>query len=116
MWQTKKLRSKFASAVFDGRHIFGLDEGILVCLDAASGDRVWKQGRYNHGQILLAGDHIIVQSEDGYVAQVAANATQFRELARVQALNQRTWTHPVVIDDLLLTRNDREVVCYRLFK
>ncbi len=116
VWQTKKLRSKFASAVFDGRHIFGLDEGILVCLDAASGDRVWKQGRYNHGQILLAGDHIIVQSEDGYVAQVAANATQFRELARVQALNQRTWTHPVVIDDLLLTRNDREVVCYRLFK
>lgn len=114
VWQNKKLRSKFASAVFDGKSVFGLDEGILVCLDARTGERHWKNGRYRHGQILLAGEYLIVQSEEGYIAQVAATTDEFREYARIEALDRRTWTHPVVTDNYLLTRNDREMVCYAL--
>jgi len=114
VWQNRNLRSKFASAVFDGRHIYGLDEGILVCLDAATGERTWKSGRYQHGQLLLVGDKLIVQAEDGSIAQVVASSEGFVELARINALSRRTWTHPVIVGKFLLTRNDREIVCFHL--
>jgi len=114
VWKTKNLKSKFSSAVFDGENIFGLDLGILVCLDAKTGKRLWKNGRYAHGQFIMAGDFLIVQAERGFVAQVLAAADNFKEAARVPALTHRTWTHPAMAKDVLLIRNDREMAAFRL--
>ena len=114
VWSNRNLKSKFASAVYDGRHIYGLDEGILVCLDAETGQRLWKNGRYYHGQIVLSGEFLVVQAENGYIAQVHADSKRFVEAGRVDALDRRTWTHPVVTAGFLLTRNDRQIACYRV--
>ena len=43
-WSTPRLKPKFNDFVIRGRHIFGLDEGILVCIDALTGERLWKGG------------------------------------------------------------------------
>lgn len=114
VWQNKNLKSKFSSAVFDGEHIFGLDLGILVCLDPETGKRTWKNGRYAHGQFIQVGDFLIVQSEKGFVAQVVASPERFEETGRIPGLRHRTWTHPVIADGVLLIRNDREMAAYRL--
>ena len=34
--------------------------------------------------------------------------------ARIQALEGKTWNHPVLVDDLLFLRNSQEAACYRL--
>jgi outer membrane protein assembly factor BamB len=91
-----------------------LDDGILACLDLATGDRKWKDGRYGHGQVLLADDVLLVQTEPGPVALVEANPSEYRELARLGALSSKTWNTPALAGDLLLVRNDQEAVCYRL--
>ena len=114
VWENQNLKSKFSSAIFNGSHIFGLDLGVLVCLDPTSGNRVWKNGRYAHGQFIKVGDYLVVQSEKGFVAQVVASAHEFSEMGRIKALRYRTWTHPVVADGVLLVRNDREMAAYRL--
>ncbi len=36
------------------------------------------------------------------------------ELARIQALEGRTWNHPVVVGDRLYIRNAQETACCRL--
>ena len=36
--------------------VYGLDEGILAAMDAQTGQKKWKGGRYGFGQLLLAGD------------------------------------------------------------
>ena len=55
--------------VLDG-HAYGLDEGILVCLNLETGRRRWRRGRYGNGQLLLVGDLIVVQCEKWHVALV----------------------------------------------
>ncbi len=114
IWTNKNLKSKFASAVFDGEFIYGLDEGILVCLDPETGSRMWKNGRYGHGQLIVSGNYLVVQSEKGFLALVERTPDEFREVARVPALKERTWVHPVVAGKFLLTRSDRNVVCFAL--
>jgi outer membrane protein assembly factor BamB len=57
-----------ARSVFHDGYIYGLDEAILACLDAATGEQKWKGGRYGYGQVLLAGDHLVVLAENGDVA------------------------------------------------
>ena len=36
-------------------HVYGLSDGIMECVNVASGKRVWKKGRYGQGQILGVG-------------------------------------------------------------
>ena len=114
IWQTKRLKSKFSSIVVAKDHAFGLDEGILTCIDLESGRRVWKRGRYGHGQLIQFGDCLIVQTESGDCVVVEINTKEFVEVRRFRALTDRTWNHPVVSGQYLLTRNDREAVCFEL--
>jgi outer membrane protein assembly factor BamB len=100
--------------VFHNGHIYGLDDGILECVDPLTCKRIWKDGRYQHGQVLLAGDLLIVQMENGQVALVEAAPAGWRELGRFTALSGKTWNNPALAGRYLLVRNDHEAACYEL--
>ena len=115
IWETRRLKAKFTNVVYRDGYIYGLDDGILVCLDIADGQRKWKRGRYGHGQIILVDDLLLVQAEAGDVVLVEANPNSVgKEVARFPALKGRTWNNPALAGAYLLVRNDREAACYEL--
>jgi outer membrane protein assembly factor BamB len=114
LWRTRQLKAKFTQVVLHGGFLYGLDEGVLVCLDPKDGERRWKSGRYGHGQVLLAGDLLLVQAEDGEVVLVEPSPERPVELARFAAVEGRAWATPALAGDLLLVRGDAEAACYRL--
>jgi outer membrane protein assembly factor BamB len=65
VWESSRMKNKFSSSLLHGGYIYGLDEAILACIDAATGEQKWKGGRYGYGQVMLAGDHLIVITEGG---------------------------------------------------
>jgi outer membrane protein assembly factor BamB len=109
-----KMRTKFTTAILYDGHVYGLDDGILACLDVTTGKQIWKGGRYQHGQILLAGDRLIVQAENGEIALVQPDPKRFIELAKISALSSKTWNNPALAGRFLLVRNDQEAVCFEL--
>ena len=62
----------------------------------ATGERRWKSGRYGHGQTLLVGNRLIVQTEDGEIVLVEASPEAHREIARFTAFQQKTWNPPAL--------------------
>lgn len=114
VWQTRQLKAKFTQVVAHRGFLYGLDEGVLVCLDPKDGERRWKSGRYGHGQVLLVDDVLLVQAEDGEVVLVEPGPERHVELARFQAVEGRAWATPALVGDLLLVRGDVEAACYRL--
>lgn len=113
-WDNKLMRCKFTSPVLHNGHLYGLDEGILVCLDAETGKRRWRDGRFGHGQLLLHKDLLIILSENGELALVQANPESYRKLGSVQALKGRTWNYPAIAGGRAYIRNDQEMACYDL--
>ena len=113
-WTSNLLKLKFNGAVIHDGFVYGLDEGILTCLDLSTGKRVWKKGRYGYGQILLVDDWLLIQAESGEVVLLAASPDRPEETARFQALEGKTWNHPVLVQGRLLVRNAREAACYDL--
>jgi outer membrane protein assembly factor BamB len=114
VWRNTRMKNRFTSSVLHEGFIYGLDEAILACVDAATGELKWKGGRYGYGQPILARGHLIVLAENGDLALVRANPTAHEELVRFPAIEGKTWNHPAMSDGYLLVRNVAEMAMFDL--
>ncbi|MFN3189528.1 MAG: PQQ-binding-like beta-propeller repeat protein [Aureliella sp.] len=114
LWLSKRLKSKMSNFVEKDGFLYGLDAGIMTCVDAATGKRMWKRGRYGHGQLLLAGVHILVLAEDGQLHLIEASPNEHLEVAAIQALDGKTWNHLALAGNILVIRNDHMAAAYQL--
>ena len=112
IWENQRMKNKFTSSVLHKGHIYGLDESILASVNAETGEQNWKGGRYGYGQLVLAGDHLVVLTEDGDVVLVNATPARHEEVARFSAIEGKTWNHPVIADGTLLVRNIQEMAAF----
>ena len=66
--------------------------------------------------MLLLADQplLLVVSESGEVVLLAVNPDRHEELGRFQAVDGKTWNHPVIAHGRLYVRNAEEMACYEL--
>jgi outer membrane protein assembly factor BamB len=114
VWENINMKNKFNSSVLHQGYVYGLDEGIMTCVDVNTGERKWKGGRYGYGQVLLASGHLIVLTDTGDLVLVRATPDQHAEIARFKALEGKTWNYPAIADGRLLVRNANEMAAYNI--
>jgi outer membrane protein assembly factor BamB len=114
VWRNNRMKNRFSSSVLHNGYIYGLDESILACIDAFTGELQWKGGRYGYGQLLLAGDHLVVLTEDGELVLVYATPDGHDEVASTTAIDGKTWNVPALADGRLFVRNAREMAAFDL--
>lgn len=124
-WKTERLwhepglmKTKFTNAVIHKGYAYGLSDGILECvrLDVKGAERMWKRGRYYHGQILGVGDVLLVMTEKkGDVVMVELTPQQHNELTRFPALDgNQAWNNLALYGPYLLVRDAQQAACYKL--
>jgi outer membrane protein assembly factor BamB len=115
-WASNRLKPSFNDFVVQDGKVYGLDDGILCALDLATGERLWKKGRYGHGQVLLLPDQnvLLVQGARGEMVLVGIGGEQPEELGRFVAIEGKTWNHPALVGNRLYVRNGEEIACYEL--
>ena len=114
LWRNKNMKNKFTSSIYSYGAIYGLDEDLLICLDATTGVRHWKEGRYGYGQLLLASGQLLILCGDGDLAVVEANPIHAVQVCRFPAIRGKTWNHPALSAGFLLVRNSAEMACFDL--
>jgi outer membrane protein assembly factor BamB len=116
IWTTKAINPYFNDLVVRQDHLYGFDGSFLTCVSLEDGQEKWRARGYGSGQVLLLADQglLLVLSEKGQVALVEASPNGHKELGRFQAIEGKTWNHPVMAHGKLFVRNGEEAACYRL--
>lgn len=116
LWhEPQLLRTKLTNVAIWQGHAYGLSDGILECVELASGRRMWKDGRYRQGQLLRVRDLLVVVAESGEVFLVEASPERPNHvLGSFQAITGKTWNNPALYGPHLLVRNAEEAACWRL--
>jgi len=116
VWTSQRgLRTKLTNMALLGEHAYALSDGVLECVAVATGKRVWRDGRYDHGQLLLVGDLLLVLSEVGELLLIEATPERPNNvLGQVQALEGKTWNTLALYRDLVLVRNSTEAAAWRV--
>ena len=119
VWENKKMGTKQSNPVTDGKAIYGASSGFLVCLDANTGEERWKKrAQCAFAQTLLRGDVIVMLTDRGDVALVAADPEEYRELARHEVFKRKEdnkiWNVPALAGDQLFLRNETRMYCWKV--
>jgi outer membrane protein assembly factor BamB len=112
VWENSSMKNKFNSSVVYEGSVYGLDEGILTCVDVNTGERRWKGGRYGYGQVILASGHLIVITDTGELVLVKATPDKHIEMAKFSAIEGKTWNYPAIAEGRLLVRNQTQMACF----
>lgn len=111
------LKTKFTSAIFHEGYLYGLSDGILECVRAEDGKRMWKDarnGRMGHGQLLVVGKHLLISSEDGRCILGKADPDSFHKLGELPVLTGITWNTLAIAGNRVYMRNGEQAACIEL--
>jgi outer membrane protein assembly factor BamB len=116
VWTTLAIKPYFNDMVTHKNHLYGFDGTFFTCVSLDDGKSKWKARGYGNGEVLLLPDQdmLLILSEKGEIALVEANPERHKEVAKFQALEGKTWNHPVIARGKLFLRNGEEMACYQL--
>ena len=110
VWTNRLMRNHFSSSVLYEGHIYGFDNATLKCLVAETGEQKWVRRGYGKGSLVAADGLLYILSDQGQLILAEATPAGFQEKGKVQALEGRTWTAPVLSHGRLYLRNDKEAI------
>ena len=114
-FNTRSLKTKLTSPVVFEGHTYSLSNGFLECARLTDGDRVWKaRGRFGHGQLLLAGDQLLVHGEFGSLYLVNPTPERYEEVGKCSTIDGVCWNVLCLYGNRLLVRSELEAACFEL--
>lgn len=105
-YRSRALGRSYAPAVLHEGRLYGFSGQILTCVDAATGERLWRsRPPGGEGGLIVVDDHLVIFGAKGSVVVADAAADGYHERARVEALGGSSLTWPAFADGRVFVRN-----------
>ena len=86
-------------------YLYGYSGNFLTCVDAATGEMVWKSRPPGVGNLVLIDGHLVILARTGDIVVAEATPEAYREVSRVQALDRGYFTRPSFAGGRVYVRN-----------
>jgi outer membrane protein assembly factor BamB len=112
-WKSRRQVTYVPSPVYHDGHFYSvLDEGILCCFDAKTGETVWDQrlgGRFR-SSLVLVGDHGYATNDKGVTTVFRATPKGFESVAE-NDLKEFCYSTPAIADGRIYLRTGKNLYC-----
>lgn len=104
-WRSRALRGSLTVPVPYEGHIYGYSGNFLTCVDATTGERMWRSRPPGEGELVLIDGHLVILARTGEIVIAEATPEAYREVSRVQALDRGYFTRPSFAGGKVYVRN-----------
>jgi outer membrane protein assembly factor BamB len=113
-WTEKSQGYMSSPVIIDGKAYLHLRNQRFVCIDLATGERLWASNPYGaYASLVAQGDRILALDSGGELLLIRANPAEFELLDSRQISEQPTWGHLAVCGDELFIRELKAIAVYR---
>jgi enterochelin esterase-like enzyme len=109
LYRSNALGGNYAPPVHHEGHLYGFRGQILTCVNAETGERVWRSREPGGDGLILVDGSLVIFGAKGNVVVAAATPEGYVEKARLQALEGSSLTWPSFADGRIFVRNLEEM-------
>ena len=109
VWRNNAFRSTYALPVYWQGHLYGYSGSILKCVNAATGETVWRSRPPGQGTLILVDGHLVIQARSGHLVVAEASPEGYVEKSRVAALDRGHLTSPSFAGGRIFTRSSTQI-------
>jgi outer membrane protein assembly factor BamB len=118
-WHNRKFRVHFSNVIRIGDHVYGTSGDFgpvyLGGLNLRTGKLAWrKRGVVEKASMLLVKDRLVMLDETGKLVAARVSPAGVDVEAAHQLFDERCWTVPTIIEDVMYVRNTKSASAYRL--
>lgn len=120
VWEKQRtLDCHYSTPIFHEGHVYGFhgrqEMGqTLRCVELATGKVCWESPQIPGGTLLLAGDRLLVVTEQGELWVVKATPAAFDQILNAQILRSSHRSHAAFANGVLYARDNEKLVAVRL--
>jgi outer membrane protein assembly factor BamB len=121
LWRSDEvMSSQYTTCVYKDGALFGIDgrqdipPAHLRAFDPHSRKVFWTEEDFGTGNLILAGDKLLIMKTDGKLVLAEADKSRYRELARAPVLDGTAQPLPALANGRLYVRDESTLKCLRV--
>ena len=107
-WNERTIRNSYNVSVFHDGYLYGYNRFFLVCVDADTGEAMWRSRPPGDGFTILVDGHLVL-TKDGSLHVIKASPERYEEVASLQLFDDVVWTPPSFADGRIYARSQSEL-------
>ena len=80
--------------VYHDGYLYGMNNKIFTCVDAATGETVWRSREPGDGFPTLVGDHLVIMTKPGMLRVAKASPEGYDEVTTLELFDEHSWSAP----------------------
>ncbi len=109
VWDSRSIRKSYNCSVYHDGHVYGYNSRVLTCVDAKTGQRVWRSREPGDGFTIVVDGHLIVQTKKGGLFVASASPSGYDEVAALPLFDDLSWTPPSFANGSIYARSMSEL-------
>ena len=94
IWSSRSIRGSYAVPLFHDGYLYAYSKSFLTCVDAATGEGVWRSRMPGDGFPILVDGHLVIMTKKGGLHVAEARPDEYREVASLALFSGGSWTAP----------------------
>ena len=109
VWKNRHIKNTENPSVYHKGYIYGFSGQFLTCVDAKTGDRVWRSRQPGDGFLMMVNDQLVTITKKGTLHVADVNREGYHELSQTKLLEGRGWNPPSYAYGKIFVRNFKQI-------
>ena len=105
VWKTKHIKNTYVIPIYHDGLIFGYNGRILACVDAGTGELVWRSREPGDGFPILVDGHLVIATKEGHLSIAPASRKGYEEIANIPVVDDLVWSPATFVNKSLYVRS-----------